>query len=71
MPARLALQDDEKGMREAACPQAVSASLANPDGVRAPRLHSCYFLRSHPCQRGWLNKRMKISSPFEGGLSEE
>jgi hypothetical protein len=60
MPARLAQQDDENGLMEAACPQAVSASLVNPDGVRAPRLHPRYFLRSHPCQRGWHNKMMKI-----------
>jgi hypothetical protein len=40
MPARLAQQEDEKGMMEAA----VSASFANPDG--APRLHPRYFLGS-------------------------
>jgi hypothetical protein len=45
MPARLSQQEDEKGMMEVACPQAVSASLANPDGVRAFRLHS-------PCIKG-------------------
>jgi hypothetical protein len=44
MPARLAQQDNENGLMEAACPQAVSASLTNPDGVRAPRLHPRYFL---------------------------
>jgi hypothetical protein len=44
MPPRQAQQEDEKGMMEAACPQAVSASLANPDGVRAPRLHPRCFL---------------------------
>jgi hypothetical protein len=44
LPARLAQQEDEKGMMEAACPQAVSASMANPDGVRAPRLHSPHFI---------------------------
>jgi hypothetical protein len=55
MPAWLAQREDEKGMMEAACPQAVSASLANPDRVRAPRLHPRYFLRISPCQRGWLN----------------
>jgi hypothetical protein len=47
MPARLAQQDDENGLMEAACPQAVSASLANPNGVRAPRLHPRYFQGSH------------------------
>jgi hypothetical protein len=58
MPARLALQEDEEGMMEAACPQAVSASLANAGGVGAPRLHPCYFPGSRPCQRGWHNKTM-------------
>jgi hypothetical protein len=47
MPARMAQQDNENGMMEAACLQAVSASLANPDGVRAPRLHPRYFLKSN------------------------
>jgi hypothetical protein len=46
MPAWLARQDYEKGMVEAACPQAVSACLANPDGMRARRLHPRYFLGS-------------------------
>jgi hypothetical protein len=46
MPTQLAQQDDEKGMLEAACPQAVSATLANPGRVSAPRLHPRYFLRS-------------------------
>jgi hypothetical protein len=46
MPAWLAQQEDKNGLMEAACLQAVSASLANPDGVRAPRLHPRYFLRS-------------------------
>ncbi len=41
MPARLARQDNENGRMEAACPQAVSARLANTDG--APRLHPRYF----------------------------
>jgi hypothetical protein len=45
MPARRAQQEDENGMMEAACPQAVSARLANPGGVGAPRLHPRYFLR--------------------------
>ncbi len=49
MPARLAQQDDENGMMEAACPQAVSAGLANSDGVGAPRLHPRYFLGSSAC----------------------
>jgi hypothetical protein len=61
MPAWLAQQEDKNGLMEAACLQAVSASLANPDGVRAPRLHPRYFLRSRPCQHGWHNKMMKIS----------
>ncbi len=47
MPARLSQQEDENGMMEAACPEAVSASLANSDGVGAPRLHPRYFLRRH------------------------
>ncbi len=51
MPTRLAQQDNENGMMEAACPQAVSAGLANPDEVRAPRLHPRYFpWRSHADQ---------------------
>jgi hypothetical protein len=45
MPARRAQQNNENGMMEAAGPQAVSASFANPDGVRVPRLHPRYFLR--------------------------
>jgi hypothetical protein len=44
MPARRAQQEDENGMMEAACLQAVSASLANSCGVGAPRLHPRYFL---------------------------
>jgi hypothetical protein len=71
MPARLSQQDEENGMMEAAGPQAVSAGLANSDGVGAPRLHPRYFLRSCACQRGWHNKRLKIYSPFEGGFSRE
>ncbi len=42
MPARLAQQDDENGMMEAACPQAVLAGLAktqtgwgHPASIRA------------------------------------
>ena len=46
MPVWLAQQDNENGLMEAACPQAVSAGLANSDGVGAPRLHPRYFLRS-------------------------
>jgi hypothetical protein len=67
MPLQLVLQEDEIGMMEAACPQAVKASLANPDGVGAPRLHPRYFLGSSSCQRGCHNKTMKMYSPFEGG----
>ncbi len=67
MPLQLGLQEDEIGMMEAACPQAVSAGLANSDGVGAPRLHPRYFLGSCTCQRGWHNKTMKMYSPFEGG----
>jgi hypothetical protein len=43
MPARLSQQEDEKGIMEVACPQAVSASLANTDGVRASRLPSPFI----------------------------
>jgi hypothetical protein len=43
---RSSQQEDEKGMLEAACPQAVRAGLVNSGGVGAPRLHPCYFLRS-------------------------
>ncbi len=32
IPVQLAQQDNENGMMEAACPQAVSAGLANSDG---------------------------------------
>ncbi len=60
MSAWLLRQDCENGVMEAACPQAVSAGLANPDGVGAPRLHLRYFLGSRQCQHGWLNRRMKI-----------
>jgi hypothetical protein len=44
MPVRMAQQDNVNGMMEAACPQAVSASLTSPDG--APRLHPCYYMLS-------------------------
>ncbi len=43
MPARLAQQDDENGMMEAACPQAVSASLANSGGVGRPVSIRAFF----------------------------
>jgi hypothetical protein len=63
MPARLSQQDDENGMMEAACPQAVSAGLANSDGVGAPRLHPRYFLKSP----GSFNNFLFSKSYFPAG----
>ncbi len=55
MPARLAQQDDENGMMEATCPQAVSAGLANSDGLGALRLHPGDF----PGREGRRGYRIK------------
>jgi hypothetical protein len=53
MPARLAQQEDENGMMEAACPQAVRAGLANSDGVGHPAsIHAIFLGVAHASAAG-------------------
>ncbi len=70
MPAGPAQQDDENKVGCAsvtkspvACRLANLACSASVHGVPAPPLPKFDFLRSRLCQRGWLNKTMKIPRP--------
>jgi hypothetical protein len=67
MTVQPSVRDDENGMMEAARPQAVSASLVNPDGVRQGESTSppyTLFSRESPMP-AWLPQQE--DSPFEGG----
>ncbi len=64
MPAWLAQHDNENGMMEAACPQAVSADSANSGG--APHLHPHNFLRRTQSDRSFLNEALDSDYLFRG-----
>jgi hypothetical protein len=67
LPAGLAQQEDENEWMEASCPRLVSARLANPGVVGAPRLHPRYFPRSQRMRlsQALPSEKEEFSNPYE------